>query len=311
MHDRCSGVPSRRVARDGPSSRNWWRTGLALIMCLAISPEAWALTVTPTVVTFDAVQGAGNPRSQRIGLSKSSLRYSSWTVTDNAAWLMVSPGRGTITRNVTLVVGVDTAGLAAGTYSAMVTIKVDRGGSASFPVTLRVVPARRGSQSTPAMTPDTNAMASLPWRNVTGTHQSSEEMSAAPAAPFGSLTPAGMTGAGAMASRTWNPFAGTDAGVGKPTVVPATSSSISTLVPHTSRTASLTWSPVTSAGLAGYKVYIGTASGLYGTPLDVGNVTSYVVSDLFLGNTYYFVVTSYNASGTESLPSSEVSKSIY
>lgn len=311
MHDRCSGVPSRRVARDGVSSSNWWRTGLALIMCLAISPEAWALTVTPAVVTFDAVQGAGNPRSQRISLSKPSLRHSNWTVTDNAAWLTISPGGGTITRNVSLVVGINTVGLAAGTYSAMVTIKVERGGSASFPVTLRVVPARGGSQSTPALTPDTNAMASLPWRNVTGTHQSSEEVAAALAAPLGSLTPAGMTGAGAMTSRTWNPFAGTDAAVGKPTVVPATNSSTSTPVAHTGTTASLTWSPVTSVGLAGYKVYIGTASGLYGTPLDVGNVTAYVVSDLSLGNTYYFVVTSYNTSGTESLPSSEVSKSIY
>ena len=75
--------------------------------------------------------------------------------------------------------------------------------------------------------------------------------------------------------------------------------------------ASLTWNPVTSTNLAGYKVYVGTASGRYGTPLDVGNVTGYVVNNLAVGNTYYFVVTSYNSSGGESLPSSEVSKSIY
>lgn len=68
---------------------------------------------------------------------------------------------------------------------------------------------------------------------------------------------------------------------------------------------------MTSTNLAGYKVYMGTASGLYGTPLDVGNVTSYVMSNLAIGNTYYFVVTSYNSSGSESLPSTEVSKSIY
>ena len=73
----------------------------------------------------------------------------------------------------------------------------------------------------------------------------------------------------------------------------------------------LTWSPVTSTNLAGYKVYMGTASGRYGTPLIVGNVSSYVLSNLTAGTTYYFVVTSYNSSGGESAPSNEVSKSIY
>jgi hypothetical protein len=56
---------------------------------------------------------------------------------------------------------------------------------------------------------------------------------------------------------------------------------------------------------------MGTTSGRYGTPLDVGNVTTYVASSLAPGNTYYFVVTCYNGSGVESIPSNEVSKSIY
>lgn len=81
--------------------------------------------------------------------------------------------------------------------------------------------------------------------------------------------------------------------------------------PPSGTKASLTWSPVTGSNLAGYKVYMGTASGRYGTPLDVGNVTAYVVSNLALGNTYYFVVTSYSTSGSESAYSNEVSKSIY
>lgn len=75
--------------------------------------------------------------------------------------------------------------------------------------------------------------------------------------------------------------------------------------------ASLTWNPVTSTNLAGYKVYVGTASGVYGTPLDVGNVTAYTVNNLTIGTTYYFAVTSYNTTGKESAPSNEVSKSIY
>lgn len=75
--------------------------------------------------------------------------------------------------------------------------------------------------------------------------------------------------------------------------------------------ASLSWSPVISTDVAGYKVYIGSASGRYGTPLDVGNITSYVANSLAVGTTYYFVVTSYSSSGNESPYSNEVSKSIY
>jgi hypothetical protein len=58
-------------------------------------------------------------------------------------------------------------------------------------------------------------------------------------------------------------------------------------------------------------VYVGTAPGVYGLPISLGSVTSYVMSNLSIGTTYYFVVTAYNTSGGESLPSNEVSRSIY
>ena len=73
---------------------------------------------------------------------------------------------------------------------------------------------------------------------------------------------------------------------------------------------SVAWDPVASSGLAGYKVYLGTAPGTYGAPIDVGNVSSSSVNNLLVGTTYYFVVTAYDSSGLESLPSVEVSKTI-
>jgi BACON domain-containing protein/fibronectin type III domain protein len=91
-----------------------------------------------------------------------------------------------------------------------------------------------------------------------------------------------------------------------------TSSSTTPTTTSTSQTASLSWSPPTnSTGVAGYNMYVGTASGVYGPPINVGNVTSYVANNLVIGNTYYFVVKDYNTSGVESAPSNEVSKSIY
>lgn len=204
---------------------------LALMIGLSGAREAWAVTVNPTTVTFEVVQGTTNPPSQTVTISKSNKRSTNWTAKENSAWLSVSPGLGSITSTAQVSVGVNTVGLAAGTYTGTLTIVLNKGGSASVPVTLRILP---GTSSSPPPPP-----------------------------------------------------------------------------PTTVTTASLTWDAVTSTNLAGYKVYVGKASGMYGTPIDVGKVTSYVASNLVLGNTYYFVVTSYNGSGIESVPSAEVSKSIY
>jgi hypothetical protein len=78
----------------------------------------------------------------------------------------------------------------------------------------------------------------------------------------------------------------------------------------TSTAASLSWSAADDSTVAGYKVYMGSSAGAYGPAITVGNVTSYVINNLAIG-TYYFVVTAYTSTGAESLPSNEVSKSVY
>jgi fibronectin type III domain protein/BACON domain-containing protein len=233
MYQTHQDLTLRRAAVGALSLRLWCGIGLALAVGIWTSPEAWALNVSPTAMTFQAVQGATNPPSRTVIVSKSNNHQTDWTVTDSAPWLTVSPGTGSITSTAQFVVAVNATGLASGTYTATVTIKVVKGGSASVPVTLTVAPAVT-TTSPPTTT---------------------------------------VTGSGTVATLTWN--------------------------------------PVTSTDLAGYKVYMGTASGVYGTSINAGNVTSYMVSNLTLGTTYYFVVTGYNTGGSESLPSNEVSKSIY
>lgn len=76
----------------------------------------------------------------------------------------------------------------------------------------------------------------------------------------------------------------------------------------------LTWTANGEPDLAGYKVYIGTASGTYsfpGSAFVLGKVTSYTVSNLPMGQTYFFAISAYDSAGNESLLSSEVSKSLF
>ena len=233
MHQTQQDLSFRRDAMCALALRLWCGIGLALAIGIWTSSEAWALTVSPTTMTFQAVQGGTNPYSGTVNVSKSNNHQATWTATDSATWLTVSPGTGSITSTALVAVAVNITGLAAGTYTTTVNIKVDKGGSASIPVTLTVSPA----STTSALT-----------------------------------TPTSTT---------------------------------------TSTTTALSWSAVTNTDQAGYKVYVGTASGVYGPPINVGNVTSYVFSNLAVGNTYYFAVTDYTTSGMESLPSIEVSKSIY
>jgi len=73
---------------------------------------------------------------------------------------------------------------------------------------------------------------------------------------------------------------------------------------------SLTWDPVTTAPVVGYKIHLGTAPGSYATRIDTGNATSYTVPALTDGATYYFAVSAYNAALDESGYSNEVVRTV-
>jgi hypothetical protein len=76
---------------------------------------------------------------------------------------------------------------------------------------------------------------------------------------------------------------------------------------ETAQNVTLIWDASTDPGIAGYRLYYGTASGNYSQHAEVGNATTTTVSNLTVGQTYYFVVTDYNTAGLESLPSNQVS----
>jgi len=68
----------------------------------------------------------------------------------------------------------------------------------------------------------------------------------------------------------------------------------------------LAWDASPSPEVTGYFVLYGTASANYTLSTNVGNQTSAIIGDLSAGVTYFFVVTAYDASGNQSLPSNEV-----
>lgn len=133
-------IDSRRV----PKIKSVVWTGAALAVALHVSwpADVRAQQVSPSSLSFSAVQGSANPAPQFVTLSKKGGRTDSWTANGSASWLTVSPGSGTISRETDqLTVSVNAGGLAAGNYRASLVIMTSSGrksGTTSIPVTLTV-----------------------------------------------------------------------------------------------------------------------------------------------------------------------------
>ena len=124
--------------------------GIGLSTCL----NACALTARPTSLSFQAVQGGINPPSQFLSVSKTNNKPTTWTASDSATWVSVTPQTEIIKDSARVAVSV--AGLAPGTYSATVTVTVYKGGSVAIPVILTVAPSTTTSSSPPTTSKHTD-----------------------------------------------------------------------------------------------------------------------------------------------------------
>ena len=138
----------------------WQVLVVAVFMGLGPAAEGLAFTVSPTALTFMSEQGATTPPpNQILSVDIDSTSETTLTNSDDASWLMVSPGKTSVKSTAQLTVAVNTSGLAAGTYNAIISVKVKRGAPTKIPVMLTVSPS---SQPPPPVT-----TASLSWSPVT------------------------------------------------------------------------------------------------------------------------------------------------
>ncbi len=71
-------------------------------------------------------------------------------------------------------------------------------------------------------------------------------------------------------------------------------------------TVQLSWNANSETNLAGYKLYMGTASGAYGSPTTLGLVTTTNVTTLVPGTTYYFALSAFDTAGQESAKTAQL-----
>ena len=147
--------------RHGYSSINprlWQVLAVTFFIGLGLASECFAFTITPTGLTFNAVQGATNPPTQTLSVYRKRTNQAVLTDSDNASWLTVSPTTTSMTSAAQLTVTVNASGLVTGTYNGTITIKVGKQAMTKVPVTLIVSP----TQPSPSAT-----TATLAWSPVT------------------------------------------------------------------------------------------------------------------------------------------------
>jgi hypothetical protein len=283
-----------------------------------------AIGLNTTTLGFAGTVGGANPSAQTIAVSNVGGGTLSWTASDNAAWLTLSPVSGTNSGIVTA--SVNLTGLAAGTYNATVTVTASGVSAKTLPVTLTMTTTTTGATIgfNPTSLTFTGTVggtnpAAKPI-NISNTGGGTLSWTASDNAAWLTLSPVSGTNSGTvtanvnltgLATGTHNAIITITASgsTNSPRQIPVSL----TLSVTAASTATLTWNASTESDLTGYKVYRGTASGTYGAPLTTlpKMTTSYTTTGLLTGTTYFFVITAYDSSGNESIFSNEVSKSIF
>lgn len=299
---------------------------IPVTLTITAAPVPPSIGMSPTSLSFSAQQGGGNPAAQTINVSNTGGGTLSWSASDNAAWLNLSPATGTGNGTITLTVA--TGGLSAGSYNAVVTLSGGAGTtSKTVPVTFNVSsPPPPPPQPTISMNPSSLTFSAtaggsnpvskniLVSNSGTGTlsWNATDNANWLTATQSGNSIVAAVNVAG-LSAGTYNAVitVAASGATNTPQIVPVTLT-VAATPPPTTGSVTLTWNANAESDLAGYKVYRATASGAYGAPIAslASGTTQYVSSGLAVG-TYFFVVTAFDQSGNESSPSSEVSKSIY
>jgi hypothetical protein len=113
-------------------------SGGGMVGAFSLNAATQVLSVSPTSVSFNAVQGGSNPASTPVSVTNTGTGALSFTAVSDSAWLGVTPTSGSAPQN--LQVSANIAGLAPNTYTGHITVTAAgaQGSPATITVTLVV-----------------------------------------------------------------------------------------------------------------------------------------------------------------------------
>ncbi len=127
-------TPAARVSTG--ASTPWLMATVVFKTGVTAPPPPPVLSTTPASLSFSGTAGGASPAAKTITVSNTGGGTMNWTASDSASWLSVSPASGTNGGTVTVTPSI--TGLAAGTYTADVTVAAAgvSGSPKTIPVTL-------------------------------------------------------------------------------------------------------------------------------------------------------------------------------
>jgi hypothetical protein len=109
----------------------------SIMACAEPTPSSPLITAGPASFDFSARQGGANPARQTLSLWNSGGATLTWSATDSADCLILSPTSGSSAEETdNIILSVDISGMNAGSYAAVVTISAP--GAANTPQTVVV-----------------------------------------------------------------------------------------------------------------------------------------------------------------------------
>jgi cytolysin (calcineurin-like family phosphatase) len=126
-------------------------------LTLSASTSSGTIGALPSNLAFSGTVGGTNPATQTFALTNTGGGTLSWTLSDGAAWLQLSPASGTTTTETdTISASVTTSGLAAGTYNSFLAVTAP--GAPSSPRYIPVSLTLTAAPSTPAIGLNTTSL---------------------------------------------------------------------------------------------------------------------------------------------------------
>lgn len=133
----------------------WWVAGRQAPFNQG-APQSAILEASPQALDFSSRVG-GNPQNQSLALKNLGGQALIWTAASDAPWVQVSPSQGELQPGASqaLIVSVQAASLAVGTYGASVTLAAPgaQNGALRIPVTLTLDGAGATTPTTPVTPP--------------------------------------------------------------------------------------------------------------------------------------------------------------
>jgi len=133
------GTHQRMAVISGGGMRKW----VPVRFTLTTSTTNPTIGLSPTSLAFTGSVGGANPMAQSLTIANTGGGTLSWSASDNASWLAVSPASGS--GNSTVTANVNTAGLAAGTLNGTITVAATGATTKTVPVTLTMTAPSTGA----------------------------------------------------------------------------------------------------------------------------------------------------------------------